>query len=305
MVLCLVALPFLAFLGLFSVRYRQLAKESFACVWRSVRFQPCTASVDERIRSQVTMSLARRSKTLARFVRAHFQALSVVFVLLVVVTSGYVLYGGAQYYLWGSCYGPDSSGFCVFDPAGSNVAFSAPEALATCGAAHEELDEVGLIVSDSLPALAGSDHVVFVGCYSCPYTREVYSVVRDATLSANRGFVFAHIPISSHDVSAGLYTECVARQGTEEVFVFIDSLFSVDELALVHDEDFLLSTALSAGVDSAELVSCLEDPAVQLFIDEQTSRIASAGVYGTPTVYIDDVVLVGPKPRRVYDRLLR
>lgn len=179
MVLCLVALPVLALLGLFSAKYRTLAKESFRCVFTTLTFRACDASVDTRIRAQITADLAKTSKPLARFTRKYFTLLSYAFVILTVLTVGYVGYAGTQYYLWGSCYGPDASGFCVFDPTGSNVAFSSVEVMPSCAETTPTAQEIAAIIADDLPVtLADTSPVVFVGCFGCEFTREAYPIVR-------------------------------------------------------------------------------------------------------------------------------
>ena len=303
MALCLVALPFLVVLGLFSAKYRQLAKESFRCVFSTITFRPCDASVDQKIRAQVTASLAKTSKPLARFTRKYFTLLSYVFVILSVLTVAYVGYAGVQYYLWGNCYGPDADGFCVFDPTGSHAAFSASELMPTCAESAPSNQEVASFIADDLPAtIHDTSPVVFVGCFNCSYTQQTYPIVREVTTSNNRGFVFAHLPLHQRDQLTGLYVECAYELLLSDAYVYVDALFA--NTNLIYDESFLTDELLGLGVNQNELVMCLDSEHTQNRMQSLTQTIADAGVYGTPTVYIDDHVLVGPKPRRVYARLI-
>lgn len=303
MVLCLVALPVLVVLGLFSAKYRQLAKESFRCVFTTITFRACDASVDQRIRAQVTASLARTSKPLARFTRKYFTFLSYAFVILTVLTVAYVGYAGTQYYLWGNCYGPDADGFCVFDPTGSHAAFSAPQALSTCADSAPSNEEVASFISDDLPAtLFGGDPVVFVGCFNCSYTQQTYSVVREVAMRSNRGFVFAHLPLHERDQQTGLYLECAYEFLAADAYAYIDVLF--EHPHSIYDDSFLIEQLVGLGVDKEELAVCVQSEHTRESMQSLTRTIADAGVYGTPTVYIDERVLVGPKPRRVYARLI-
>jgi protein-disulfide isomerase len=299
----LIALPVLVILGIFSAKYRQLAKESFRCVFTTITFRPCDASVDQKIRAQVTASLARTSKPLARVVRKHFTIISYVFVILTLLTIAYTGYAGMQYYLWGNCYGPDADGFCVFDPTGSHDAFSAPELMPTCAVTNEDSEDVASFIADDIPITTPDDDpVVFVGCFNCSYTQKTYPIVRAVTMQENRGFVFAHLPLHQRDQITGRYLECSYDLLGNDAYEFVDLLFV--NTNKIYDEQYLTQQLLTFGVQEEQLVSCLESDDTIETVRSLTQTIADAGVYGTPTVYIDDRILVGPKPKRVYERLI-
>lgn len=57
MILCLVALVVFGILGIFSAKYRELAKEAFGCFFKTIQLKPCDSKLDQRIKS----SLWRRS----------------------------------------------------------------------------------------------------------------------------------------------------------------------------------------------------------------------------------------------------
>ena len=115
MVLCWVALPVFAVLGIFSVKYRRLAKESLECLFMTATFRKCQSGMDDRIKSQITGRLLKFSPKSARFFYKNYKVIS--FVILVVFlwsayASGTAIY---NYAVHGNCNGPDSDGFCVLD----------------------------------------------------------------------------------------------------------------------------------------------------------------------------------------------
>ena len=57
MVLCFVALFVFAILGIFSAKYRLLAREALDCVVRTVTLRPCESKLDERLHSQIVAKL--------------------------------------------------------------------------------------------------------------------------------------------------------------------------------------------------------------------------------------------------------
>ena len=114
MVLCFAALAVFSVLGIFSAKYRQLAKEAFDCVFRKMTLRPCTTGLDNRLKAAAVAKLAGSHVGLARFANRNFQALSFAFVVL---TLGSAYFAGAGLYnLWqyGSCE-PHSTQ-CVFNP---------------------------------------------------------------------------------------------------------------------------------------------------------------------------------------------
>jgi hypothetical protein len=73
-------------LGIFSVKYRTLAREAFNCVVRSVTLRPCETKLDQKIRSKITGKLLRSTPNLAKFIYKRFKALSWVFVILMFIS---------------------------------------------------------------------------------------------------------------------------------------------------------------------------------------------------------------------------
>ncbi len=117
MVICIVALVVFGFLGIFSVKYRRLAAESFNCVFRMVTLRKCETNLDERIRAKLVGKLIG-VPALAKFAYKNFKSLSWVFTILFFASA--ILVAQAVYNLatYGTC--DPVTGDCIFVPSGSN-----------------------------------------------------------------------------------------------------------------------------------------------------------------------------------------
>lgn len=113
MVICVVALIIFSIMGIFSLRYRKLAKEAFHCVFRTIRLKPCDTGFDQKIKSGITTKAMKFSPSLAKFTYRNFKILSWIFTILFFSSmfySGYSLYNLAVH---GSC---NPGATCIFNP---------------------------------------------------------------------------------------------------------------------------------------------------------------------------------------------
>ena len=113
--ICLIALIVFGILGIFSVAYRQIAKEAFDCVFRRVTLRNCESGLDKRLKSQITGKLMRKSPKIARFSFRHFEIISWVFTILMVISLIYSVLGGYNFIMYGNCNGEDSQEICVYN----------------------------------------------------------------------------------------------------------------------------------------------------------------------------------------------
>ena len=81
MVICIVAMVVFSILGIFSVRWRRVAKEAFHCVFRMIQFKPCDVQLEEKIKSKVTSKLMKVPQ-LARFFYKNFKVISRIFTIV-------------------------------------------------------------------------------------------------------------------------------------------------------------------------------------------------------------------------------
>jgi len=101
--ICLVALFTFSVLGIFSAKYRSLAREAFKCVFLRLTLRPCDTKLDERIRSKLTSKLLRRSPKLARVFYKHFEIISWAFTILFFSSMIYSSYSLYNLYVHGTC----------------------------------------------------------------------------------------------------------------------------------------------------------------------------------------------------------
>jgi hypothetical protein len=111
--ICLIALVIFAVLGIFSARYRTLAKQAFRCVFLKLQFKPCDVELDTKIKSTLTSKLLKRSPSAARFVYKRFEALSWVFTIVFFASLAYTVYGVYNLITIGTC--DPNSEVCIFD----------------------------------------------------------------------------------------------------------------------------------------------------------------------------------------------
>jgi hypothetical protein len=120
MVVCTIALVVFAILGIFSARYRKLAKEAFDCTFKKLTFKPCDTGLDTRIKAGITTKLMRWPKA-AKWMHKNFDTLTTILFMVMIVStvwSGYEIGKGVyNYEKYGNCNGPDSSAFCIFNIA--------------------------------------------------------------------------------------------------------------------------------------------------------------------------------------------
>jgi len=51
--ICVVALIVFGILGIFSAKYRVIAKEAFDCVFRKITLRKCDSRLDSRLKSEI------------------------------------------------------------------------------------------------------------------------------------------------------------------------------------------------------------------------------------------------------------
>ena len=118
--ICVIALIVFAVLSVFSASHRPLFKEALDCVARRLTFRPCESKLDERLKSKITGALLKKNKHAAKFVYKRFEILSWIFLILMVASIVLSSQAGYYYARYGNCNGPDETGFCIFDPLGTN-----------------------------------------------------------------------------------------------------------------------------------------------------------------------------------------
>ncbi len=286
MVLCFVALFVFAILGIFSAKYRALAGEAFDCVVRTVTLRPCESKLDERLHAKIVAKLLPVWPAGARVIHKNFQALSL---LLVVVFFGSMIYSGVSvynYWAYGNCNGPNSSEYCVFDAV-----------LGAKGPAGLKPLEPGVG-----PTLGnGSITLVEAGCFTCPFTRKTQPELK-AFLQKHSEVTleFRAFPIPSHANSseAAIAAFCADEQGA--FWPYYDALFSEADFS----RERFVQHAATLGLNSSAFFVCLDSSQVKDRLQKDVDAGIAAGIYGTPTFFINGSALVGPQTVKQFEDAL-
>lgn len=298
---CIASFLVLSILGIFSASNRQLAREALDCVLRRVTFRPCTTGFDQKMKAKLVGGVLTRSETAAGFINKNFEILAWIFVVLLAISSLFAIRGTYYYYVYGSCNGLNQTGFCAFDPKGSNNAVSTLPTQCKVippTAADLTLQPMDLSLFPQMNQRT-EERIVFIGCYACDYSRKAYPVMLKLLEEFPVNFVFAHYPVKEKSDILSRVGTCVAEQDPEKFWELNLDLFEAEK-SRIEDPQFIQETVSSLGVDMDEFNTCVEDPATEQAVKTQIEQITKTNIFGTPTIFINGKPFVGPKPLRVY-----
>lgn len=108
---CIAAFIVFAILGIFSARYRQLAKKAWGCVLKKITFKPCDINFQEEIKSRLIGKLIVTKPRLARFLGRWIGALSFAFVALSIWSLVIVANSGLNLFVYDTC-NPNNAESC-------------------------------------------------------------------------------------------------------------------------------------------------------------------------------------------------
>lgn len=305
---CLVALIVLSIGGIFSAANRKLAKEAFDCVFRRVTLRPCNTGFDVKIKSIVLGKIINLSPALAKMINRYFEIIAWVLVILMTVSSVYSLRGIYNYYAWGNCNGPNTGGFCAFDPQGENNKTSAVEegscvdgelAVKNLNLREVELDRYPVKKIDG-----AKQEMVVIGCYNCEYTRQSWDMFKQIAAKKGVNLRYIHFPTKTETKKLLVYDECLYQLDEGKYWLWVDRLFSQSP-DLNKTETETMSLVKEMGFEETKVTACIMSEDNKNEAERKYQEIKQSGLYGTPTVFIDNTPVVGPKPARVYERLLR
>ncbi len=303
--ICVIALIVFSILGIFSASHRQVAKEAMDCVFRRVTLRACNSGLDQRLKGQILGKLLNRSVTAARFVNPYFEVFSWALLLIMIWSTIVSVQSAYNFYMYGNCNGPSSSGFCVFDPSGENSKISALNTECSPEAKSEASLIQGSLILENFPTLkTGSQNtLVFIGCYSCEFTRKTYPVIKQLYEKYKPNVTFAHFPVKPETEYLSNYSYCVNKLNPEKFWQFNDQLFTTPPEKLV-DKANTDRIVAELGIDTASVSACVNDSKTLSAVEDREGQISATGIYGTPTTFVNGQALVGPKPTRIYERLL-
>ncbi len=303
---CIIAFVVLSIIGIFNVSYRELAKEAYDCVFRHITRRPCNTGFKEKMKAKLVGKVLNHSTIIAKFLNKNFELLSWVLFLATIGSIFWTGKGLFNFYMYGSCNGLNKSGFCALDPKGENNKVSS--AGGSCGTGEGDESKVTLenVNLDIFPTqnTDSKDTVVLIGCYSCDYTRKAYPLIKKLISENKVNYIFAHYPVKEETLYLLPIGYCAYKQDKNKYWQLNDKLFdnSKEDIAKKEFVDNLLK---DVGYDVNSINSCVVSTETNLAVVERRIELEKTNIYGTPLIFINGKGLVGPKPYRVYERMVK
>lgn len=300
---CILALIVFGILGIFSASQRALAKEAFSCVFNRITLRPCNTGFQEKIKGKILAKALKRSKFLAKLINKNYELLSWIFFILMITSFFWVLRGGYNFYVYGSCNGLNQDSFCAFDPKGENNMTSSIKEGEFCGIT--KVSEENLTLQDVdlttfyTNNIESKDSIIFIGCYDCEYSRKAYPDIQRLVEKKKLNYIFAHYPVMGDTSYLSDVGYCVNKNYSEKFPEFNDYLFTAEKDYVLNPLN--LSMILDRFNFDKEIINnCINDPETKKIVAKQIEELNKTNIFGTPLIFINGKPFVGPKPYRVY-----
>jgi len=224
------------------------------------------------------------------------------------VSGVYSIRGVYNYWAWGNCNGANTGGFCAFDPQGEHNKTSVVEegscvdselAIKNLNLSGVDLDQYPVKIIEG-----AKQEMVVIGCYNCEYTRKSWDMFKTIATKKGVNLRYIHFPTKPETKGLLTYDECLYQLDESKYWLWVDQLFSQDP-AINATETETKALLKEVGYEVDEVLACVQNVETQKEAERKYQEIKQTGLYGTPTVWINNVPVVGPKPARVYERLLR
>jgi len=134
--------------------------------------------------------------------------------------------------------------------------------------------------------------------FECPFCKRASPTVQQILdeYPDDVKFYFQHFPLSfhAHSMDAAEAFECAGDQG--KAYEMYTAMFEGDDLS----EEALSGYAGDIGLDVEEFDACMADDRNVPEIEAEMERGAQLGVQGTPSFFINGVMIVGAQPYEVF-----
>ncbi len=294
MVFCIVALVVFGFLGIFSAKYRTYFKESLHCLKRTVMLKPCDTEFDRRLKAKITAGLMKRSEKLGKFVYNKFTMIAWILLLAMIISSIFSAISIYNLMIYGNCNGPESTDICGLNPEG------------TSGVGSINQLNSSEVTLDGPSIGTGNITIVEFGCYSCPYTKKAEPIVKEVLQKYNGKvrLVFKNFPIERHSLSMSeaIAAKCVYTQDNESYWVYRDSLF---ENQKDMTEQTIVDLTKNLQINQTLFNQCFDNNQTIDEVNREYENGKLAGVFGTPTFFIGNITIIGPKPFSDFEKAIK
>lgn len=294
--LCIASFIVLLILSVFSARFRPYVKEAYDCVFRRLTFRPCTTGFDVKVRSKIVVELSRKSERLAGLFNRYFEVISWIFVVSFFVSLIYSSRGVYLFWTTGSCNGLNQGGFCVLDPSGeSNAVSGTGVECRTGGNPTGNLSLAGVGINKQT--------IVFMGCYACKYSKQTFPLIRKLSEQYSVPVEYVFYPTHKEAEYLTRYDYAIKLMYPEKYEEWVVKMYglNIEEVANKSSVD---SVIIGLGIDLEAVEKVASDSATVAAAQKFIYEVDKTGIYGTPTVFINEKPVVGPKPYRVYRIML-
>jgi len=116
---CILAFIIFSALGIFSAKYKALAKESFGCVFKRLTFKPCDTGFDRRIKAKITGRFMVKYPHFAKIIYMYFEAIS--WIIIAIMLASFIIASTSVYNLikHGTCSPSNPAGCALTTTPGS------------------------------------------------------------------------------------------------------------------------------------------------------------------------------------------
>lgn len=275
-------------MSIFSAKYRPLAKKGFECVFKTLTLKPCDTGLDDQIKSEIVGKLLKYSPALAKIINKQFALLSWIFVLLTIGSLAYSGLGIYNFYLYGNCEGPNATGACILnDITGDYGRFSEPKDLI----APTTLD--GIAVGDPNAEIK----IVEFGCFTCPYTKKAEPTIQQLIREYNDSiyYVFKPFPLPNHNGSFDAARAVLCADEQNKSWELRTEIFRHQEICSTDGVLAIKNLAKNAGINMSNFNRCYDQNKTDAALSRYIQQGKDSHVYATPTFFINNKTIVGPK----------
>lgn len=295
MVICIVALVVFSFLGIWSARYRRLARQAFGCAIKMITLRPCDVGLETKIKTRITAKLMR-VPPMARFFYRHFKTISMIFTVAFFLSLAGVFYGIYNFVAFGNCNGPQSSGFCIYN------------ALTPATVSPKDI----VIGTHPIRGSASANlTIIEFACLQCPYSKSAEPIIGQILDSysgrVNLAFFFFPLPQHLHGKLAATADYCAGEQG--RFWEYHDLLFQLQDRFDNNVTDGQASSTINyaaqqVSLDMTRFSVCMDSDYAKQKVQSDIDLGNKLGITGTPTFFIGNDKIVGPQPYSEFQSLI-
>ena len=153
--------------------------------------------------------------------------------------------------------------------------------------------------------------IIEVGCFTCPFTKAAEPLVQEVLdrYEGKVAFYFKYFPLPQHSYSieASQAAECARDQNRfweYKELLFTRQLECVGQPDEAHLRALYTQFATDAGIGTGQFNQCLDSGKYKDYVEGQKQENIGAGVYATPTFYINGKAIVAPKSVEEFSKVV-